>query len=49
MKTFNFKCVYFEQPVSENSVFRITYINKQTVKTKISYNTSHQVRVDLQK
>ena len=40
-KIFNFRCVYFGQPVSENSVFRNMYMHKQTFKTIISYNALH--------
>ena len=40
-KIFHFKCVYFSQPVSENSVFRTTFIHKCTVKTTDSRNASH--------
>ena len=49
VKIFHFKCVYFGHPVPENSVFRTTYIHKQTVKTTIFYNASHEVGVNLQK
>ena len=39
MKT---KCVWkFFIPVSENSVLQTIYIHKQTVKTIVSYDTSH--------
>ena len=38
VKIFHFKSVYFEQPVSENSVFRTTYIHKQTAKTMMFSN-----------
>ena len=41
VKNFHFKRFYFRQPLSENPVFRTTYIHKQTVKTMISYGTSH--------
>ena len=38
---FHFKFAYFGQQVSENSVFRTTYIHEHTVKTMISHNASH--------
>ena len=36
-KIFHFKCVYFRQSVSENSVFWTTFIHKCTVKTTDSF------------
>ena len=41
VQIFDVKCAFFEQPVSENPVFRTTYIHKQTVKIMISYKASH--------
>ena len=49
VKIFRFKCVYFGQPVSENSVFQAAYIHKQMVKTMISYNASYLDRVNVKK
>ena len=41
VKIFHFKCVNLGQPVFENAAVRTTYIDKQTVKTMISYNVPH--------
>ena len=41
VKIFHFKCAYFGQPMSENSICRTTYIHEQTVNTIISYNAPH--------
>ena len=48
IKDFHFKCVYFGQSVSGNSVFWTTFIRKCTVKIMVSHNPSLKVRVDLQ-
>ena len=47
-KVFHFNYVYFGHPVSENSVFRTTYIPICTFKAMTSYNASHQVVVSVQ-
>ena len=36
----NFKSVRFGKPVSDNSMFRTTYMHKQTVDSMISYRYS---------
>ena len=47
-KFFYFKCVYFGQPVSQNSIFRATYVRNCTVKTIVSYSASHYVGVNFE-
>ena len=41
VKIFHFKCVYFEQPLTENSVFRTTYIPKETVLKTMNLTPSY--------
>ena len=49
VKIFHFNCVYFGQPVSGNSVFQTTYIDKFTVEIMVSYNALYKIGVNLQK